>query len=336
MNIQNFFKPRRDTPGAPKKKISLKRKLAWSGVAVVVMAVAGMGFMLWSVSSMLLFPSVKGLTKDFAICNPEVEQRFGEGCGNLRTTHAFTFSEVSVPSVNGYNMTGWFVKAADNGKAPAKRAIMLVHAGGSDRREDTRHINFYLNQGFDVLTFDQGCAGEAPCPVQGLTYGARESADVLSAYLYLTDKYDAVYAMGSSVGASSILVALPEMPKLVGVIVENPFTNFERLIKEAPESKGMPEWMGNAMIGLAEIRGQFDGLRSPKNSLPLAKGSTPVFFIHSKEDKVVAYTQTQDLVSLYKGPKTTWFPEKGEHAFVQNADPATYEQRIADFLRSLQ
>jgi fermentation-respiration switch protein FrsA (DUF1100 family) len=75
-------------------------------------------------------------------------------------------------------------------------------------------------------------------------------------------------------------------------------------------------------------------LLSPKNSLPLAK-KTPILFIHSKEDKVVSYQQTQDLADLYTGPKTVWFPEKGEHAAIWDAGHADYEKRVADFLNSV-
>jgi alpha-beta hydrolase superfamily lysophospholipase len=217
---------------------------------------------------------------------------------------------------------------------PAQGVIMLVHSGGSDRREETRYIQFFLSQKLDVLTFDLGCQGEAPCLVPGMTYGHRESRDVLSAYLYLTDKYEKVYAMGSSVGAASILIALPEMPKLAGVIAENPMASFQRLIKEAPQSQSMPGGGTELLINLAMMRGKFDGLLSPENSLPLAK-TTPIFFIHSKEDTVVSYQQTQDLVDLYAGPKTVWFPEKGDHSAIWDVDHADYEKRVADFLNSL-
>lgn len=62
----------------------------------------------------------------------------------------------------GYKLPGWLIKAADNGLEPARGAIMLVPAGGSDRREETRLIHFYLTQLLDVLTFDLRCQGEAP------------------------------------------------------------------------------------------------------------------------------------------------------------------------------
>jgi len=42
---------------------------------------------------------------------------------------------VKVPSLNGYDLPGWLIGAADNGTGPAEGAIMLIHGGGSDRTE---------------------------------------------------------------------------------------------------------------------------------------------------------------------------------------------------------
>ena len=140
--------------------------------------------------------------------------------------------------------------------------------------------------------------------------------------------------MGSSVGAASILIALPEMPRLTAVIAENPMASFQQLIREAPQSQGLPRWATDLLIDTAMARGRFDGLLSAEHSLPLVK-STPIYFIHSKMDEVVSYKQTQALADLYVGPKTVWFPDKGGHAAIWDADPAEYEKRLAAFLESV-
>jgi pimeloyl-ACP methyl ester carboxylesterase len=315
-------------------KRKTKRILIFSASLTTVLVFILFAGGLWFASNQLLSPSFKGLSKDLSVCKPKTAKFLGENCGNLRITHQFKFNEVRIPTVNGFDLPGWLIKTADNGMERSRAAIMLVPAGGSDRREETRYIQFLLNQKLDVLTFDLECQGEAPCPVPGVTYGHRESRDVLSAYLYLSDKYETVYAMGSSVGAASILIALPQMPKLAGVIAENPSPSFQRLIKEAPESQSMPAWATNLLISLTMIRGRFDGMLGPEHSLRFA-GKTPILFIHSKEDKVVAYPRTQELADMYPGPKTVWFAEKGEHAAIWDVDHSQYEKRVADFLTSM-
>jgi alpha-beta hydrolase superfamily lysophospholipase len=309
-------------------------RLKWIAVGSLAAVLALFSGGLWFASNQLLFPTWRGATRDLSVCSPETAKYWGVGCGNLRSTHQFKFREVRLSSVNGYELPGWLIGTAENGKGRARGAIMLIPAGGSDRREETRFIQFFLGQNLDVLALDLGCQGEAPCPVPGMTYGQRESRDVLSAYLYLTEKYDKVYAMGSSVGAASILISLPEMPKLTAAIAENPMVSFQQLIKDAPESQSMPGSFVDLLIKVAMWRGQFDGLISPEHSLRLAK-TTPVYFIHSRMDQVVSYTQTQELAELYAGPKTVWFPEKGSHAAIWDADHADYEKRLTDFLNGV-
>jgi fermentation-respiration switch protein FrsA (DUF1100 family) len=314
----------------------MKRKLIWLAIILFVFGFVALGGGLWFASSQLLFPVSREVTKDLAVCKEETAKYWGEGCGNLRNTHEFKFSEVRVRSLNGYELPGWVIGAEENGMGPAEGAIVLIHGGGADRREETRYIRFFLERKLDVLTIDLGCHGEAPCPVPGLTYGHRESRDVLSAYLYLTGKYEKVYAMGTSVGAASILIALPEMPKLAAVIAENPTFSFQRLMMETPASPAfVPGWFKHLLIRLTMLRGRFDGLLNPQNSLPLVK-TTAIYFIQSKADEVNPYRHTQELADLYAGPKKVWFPDKGNHSAIWDVDHADYEKRLADFLKTVQ
>ncbi len=293
-----------------------------------------MSFGIWSASNQLLFPVWRD-NKDFSTCNPETEKHWGPSCGNLRNSNKFQFEELKIPSTNGFDLPTWKIGTFGNGKGKPQGAIFLVHGGGSDRREMTKHIYFFLKRGLDVYSFDFGCHGEATCIIPGLTYGYRESKDVLSVYHYLSERYDRIYTLGSSVGASSILIALPEMPKLSAVIVENPMYNFERLILEFPgTAKDIPAFFSYLLIKLTQWRGKFETSPSPASSLANAK-SVPILFIHSKEDRIVPFQQSQELANIYKGPKELWFLEKGEHGGAREINPQEYERRLSAFLNGL-
>lgn len=305
----------------------------WKALAVLAPAAAALlvAAFFWNASGQLLLPSWKGATKDLACCPPELAAAWGPGCGNLRLTHALRFREVQVRSLNGYDMPGWLMGSAENGGGPAEGAVLLVHGGGSDRREMTRHAPTFLGRHLDVLALDLGCSGEAPCPVPGLSYGGRESRDVLSAYLYLAASHRRVLAMGSSVGATSLLDVLPAMPGLAAAIVENPPASFDRLVREAPEAAKAPAWAIRLLLALAELRGRFDGLQTPAEALRLAKG-TPILFIHARKDRIVPWQRTVELAELYRGPKIVWLPEEGGHSAIREADPGAYEGRLTAFL----
>lgn len=311
----------------------MKRRIGRIGAVALVALVFLLGVGLWSATNSLLRPSWKGAGGELTKCAPELVEHWGEACGNLRKTRAFQFTEVKVPSLNGYDLPGWEVRTEENGRGPARGAILLVHGGGCDRREFTRHLPFFLGQQLDVLAIDYACHGEAPCPTPGLSYGQRESRDVLSAYLHLSRSYERVFVMGSSVGASSALIALPAMPKLAGVIAENPMASFQRLITESPAAQGAPKTFTRWMIDLAMLRGRFDGQLSPEHSLRLG-GSTPILFIHSTHDGVVPVAQTRQLAQEYAGPKVAWFPEHGDHGRIWDVDHGAWERQVSEFLRS--
>jgi uncharacterized protein len=169
---------------------------------------------------------------------------------------------------------------------------------------------------------------------KGLTNGERESRDILSAYLYLSRSYPNIYAMGTSMGALSLLAAAPAMPGLRALIAENPMISFRRLLTGSPQGRNIPAWLSTLVIRVTTMRGRFDGLIAADNALRLVHG-LPIFFIHSKADQIVPYQQTEELANAYQGPKTSWFPAKGNHAEIWNVDQAAYEQRLSDFLDSL-
>jgi fermentation-respiration switch protein FrsA (DUF1100 family) len=184
-----------------------------------------------------------------------------------------------------------------------------------------------------VLTFDLSCSGEAPCPVPGLTYGARESRDVLSAYLYLSARYHGIYTMGTSMGAAAILIAMPQMPNLTAAITENPMASFRKLIIETPVSRSAPKWFLDVMLKVTMFRGKFDDLQSAETSLKLVN-HIPILFIQSKKDNIILES-TQKVAAAYHGPKTIWLADKGEHAAIWNAAPALYERQLTIFLDSV-
>lgn len=296
------------------------------------MTIAGAGLTgaLWYYTGQLLYPSWRA--RDLSVCDERTTRYWGRECGNVRTSGEFKFEEIKIRSMNGTELHGWRLPAA----GLANQAAFLVHGGGSDRREMVRYAHLFLNRGADVYLFDLSCHGESPCAVPGMSFGHRESRDILSIYGHLTANkaYTKFYAMGTSVGTTSILSALPLMPRLSAVVAENPMASFSRFVFETPAAPSfLPSWFKHMVVQLTYRRGKFDGASSPTNSLALP-GTVPVFFLHSKNDKLIPWEHSQALYDLYSGPKKLWITEKGEHAALWNADREDYEARVAKFLDS--
>jgi len=310
----------------------MNRRLIW-GAGVVIALLTGVTFFaLWSASGQLLFPVSRGVKKDLAFCPPEAEHHWGKHCGNLRQTGIWKFHEVSFENAAALKLSGWLIRGADNGRTAARGAVLLAHGGGSDRREMTRLISMYLKHGLDVLTFDYSCHGESPCAVPGLTYGERESHDILAAYNFLRGRYIKIYAFGSSVGATAVLTALPHLEGIAGVIAENAPYSFARLLRETPAApQEIPGWFTALLVDVTQSRGKFTGSPNAPDALAATR-SAPIMFIHSRNDEVVPVSHTVDLAAAYSGKKTLWLPDYGKHGAIYDANPVAYEKRVAAFL----
>ncbi|TGK47106.1 alpha/beta hydrolase [Leptospira bouyouniensis] len=298
-------------------------------IVVLVLVILFVG--LWKASNQILFPVLIGISKDFKECNAEGEKNWGKNCGNLRISNQYHYREIMIPSINGYDLPGWIVATHENGISKKRGVVLFVHGGGADRREFSRFISFYLKQGFDTISFDLSCHGEAPCLFPGLTFGSREFRDVLSAYLFIEKQYKNIIMIGSSVGASSILISLPFLKSVKGLVLENPMIDFKSLIFDSPESSNLPNWMMQTLLEIVSIRGKFDYMLSPKNSLPFVN-DIPILIIHSKEDSVVNYHHSEKLVKLYKGTVEFWFPDLGFHGKVWDSNQLEYETKVESFI----
>ncbi len=304
----------------------MRRKLNW----LVFILSAGLAGALWYYTGQLLYPSWRA--KDLSVCDARTESYWGKDCGNIRKSGQLQFEEIKIPSTNGYDLPAWKIPSAKNGSGPATGAVFLVHGGGSDRREESRYIQFFLSRRLDVYTFDMSCSGESPCVAAGMTFGHKESRDVQSVYAFLKPLYPRVYAMGTSVGATSILIALPGMAELSAVIAENPMFSFKRFVDETPAAPSfLPGWFKFLVVSIAKKRALFDGLSSAQNSLRIAS-TVPIFFIHSKADGLIPSKHSEELHALYNGPKKLWITETGEHAAVWNTHKEEYERALTDFL----
>jgi uncharacterized protein len=108
----------------------MKRKLIILAISLTAGTVLFFCWALWAASNQILFPSWRGIEKNWCVCHAEGAARWGDDCGNLRVTKAFQYQEVEIPSANGYALPGWLIAVQDNGMGTARGVIMLIHGGG--------------------------------------------------------------------------------------------------------------------------------------------------------------------------------------------------------------
>lgn len=306
--------------------------------AVVILAALVLGIA-WYYSGLLLHPGWQH--HDITSCNEHRSKNWGKSCGNLETSKVYQVKhlEIKAPEDNeqikGRDLKGWLVPIDQKNMRTGNKAAFYVHGGGTDRREGVRFIPLFHELGYDVYMFDFGCHGISGCGIKGLTFGAREHRDIVRVYKYIEDqKPDEIIAMGTSVGATSLLVALPEMKKLKAAIAESPMFGFEHFVHETPRSPSlMPGFVKDIAIALTYVRGEFESGYAPHIALENPAVKTPVLLIHSKADDLIPYMHSQKLYDLYQGPKDILITEKGMHAAVYNANKGAFTQKVKAFLK---
>jgi alpha-beta hydrolase superfamily lysophospholipase len=294
--------------------------LALSGVALLLI---GAGIFYFSNGLMRPAWQESGISR----CEGYRRDTFGPSCGNLAENKLWRYVDVKLETPRGYALPGWYVPAAANhgadralnidvNQAPrARTGVFYAHGGGSDRREGYRYLEYLIGRGFDVYLFDYSCHGEAPCAVPGLSFGEREHRDIVDILHHLKSRHARVFAMGTSMGAASLLTALPVAEPIDAVVVENPLYSFERLALETGAAPSfLPLWFRRLTVALTLRRAHFSGEVSAGNAMRRFSSKMPIVFLHSKADTLVPYTHSVDLHGAYQGPKHLELFETGRHA----------------------
>jgi alpha-beta hydrolase superfamily lysophospholipase len=291
----------------------------------------------WYFSTRLMEPSWQH--KGIIACEGYRRDTFGPSCGNLAENHLFKYVDVTLPTPRGYALPGWYVPRAANinlGPAkdaatasPARTAVFYAHGGGSDRREGFRYVEYLLGRGFDVYLFDYSCHGDAPCAVRGLSFGEREHQDIVDIVHHLKGRHARVFGLGTSMGAASLLTALPRAEPIDAVVAENPVHSFSRLALETGAAPPfLPTWFRRLAIALTLRRAHFTGDVTPARALRDFSSKMPIVFLHSKADTLVPYSHSVDLHREYQGPKHLELFETGRHARLWLAHNQRFRQLL--------
>jgi len=302
-----------------------RRRLLLILCGLPVVALIGIFACTWYFSTLLMEPSWQ--QKGILTCEGYRRDTFGAGCGNLAINHLFKYVDVTLPTPRGYALPGWYVPRAANTNInrgsttdpatapPARTAVFYAHGGGSDRREGFRYVEYLIGRGFDVYLFDYSCHGDAPCAVRGLSFGEREHQDIVDIIHYLKGRHTRVFGLGTSMGAASLLTALPKADPLDAVVAENPVHSFARLVLETGSAPSfLPTWMRKLAMALTLRRAHFTGEITPARALHDFSSKMPIVFLHSKVDTLVPYSHSVDLHREYQGPKHLELFETGRHA----------------------
>ncbi|KAG8343435.1 putative Ankyrin repeats (many copies) [Trypanosoma vivax] len=255
------------------------------------------------------------------------------------------YEDVSFASTDGYTLRGWYVPPPSKGAC--KTCVVLVHGGGRDRRAWLRHVPFIHNAGYGCLLFDFREHGLSDGNMRGFTYGMKERFDVVAACKFMRGKYGfkRVCAMGTSVGASSVIMAAAIDKTIDLIIAENAILTCETL-----QDQQIVSTLGGYFSRRAYSKFFFMLFRRTSSfwlnyrigNKPsrhcqalhcIAKISPrPILLMHGTEDKLVPCRHSLKLFEVASEPKVLYISKGAFHCGLYNTHKDEYERQVLGFL----
>ncbi|WP_300668987.1 alpha/beta hydrolase [Desulfoluna sp.] len=259
------------------------------------------------------------------------------GCANglfyqpdnrLYQTPSSVYEEVAFQSLDGTQLTGWFLPA--EAKNPVA-TIIHFHGNAANISNHYGFVGWLPEAGFNVFLFDYRGYGDS----EGHPNRQGVFEDSVAALRYVATRTDVdptrLIAFGQSLGganAVSAAAATPEVP-LKGVVVDSAFYSYRSIARDK--------------IGLIPILGWF---KWPLSFITATNGHspgpiiarlapTPVLIIHGTKDRVIPYAQGCRLYQDANAPKAMWTVDGGDHTDALMTHRATYRQRLVRHLLAL-
>lgn len=235
--------------------------------------------------------------------------------------------ELTVTSADGAVIRGWYLPGREE-----LALVILCHGVGANRLQMLPQAQFLARLGHPVVLFDFRNHGRSDRA--RTSYGAWERHDIaaLSAEMAQRLPRRPQVLWGLSLGATTALLAAPELAPVRGVIAESPFDTLRdtfhlhnRLYIHLPSWPFVPLTL--AALGWSA---GFD----PEQVAPLeavTRLRAPVLFVTSPQDRRMPPAVVQRVASRHIGD-TEVFTGSGPHALIFARSGVPYRKRVAQFL----
>lgn len=269
-----------------------------------------------------------------------------------------TYSIASFQSLDGVtSLSGWYFPA----RTTPVSTVVFVHGQGGNRLQfdvDTANLyDFFVNKGFNVLSFDLRHAGKSKGNIS--TFGYAEWADVIAAISFVrktsTTKNVILYGFGS--GVSACLIAMEKLPLpaqslddfadniaklefnrsyIRGLILDSPSLSSDDYIQEVCRSSVfLGKQIGQFSIPYA-IRLSAGASKSTNLAAVIARTQLPVHLIYKKSSDNIsddkAYAFVSERQRLFPTLTTTYAMTATTPLSTFLFDTKSYMDSIDDFL----
>lgn len=259
------------------------------------------------------------------------------------------YEDVSFPSVGGYMLSAWYIPCKrDNA---SKMGLVFAHGNGRDRRAWLRHVPMFNEAGYSCLLFDFREHGLSTGAKRGSTCGMGERHDVVAAEKFMRSKggFERIAAIGTSIGASSVIMAAAIDKDINVIVAENPIMTCAHLqdkhLVNIFSGYFHGSWWGRFIFKVFRYAcsnwlnwriGNKPSRRCQALHVVGKLAPRPILLMHGTYDDVVPPYHSERLFEFAQEPKELWLAPEAIHCGLQNKHPEEFKKRVLTFLRKFE
>ena len=221
------------------------------------------------------------------------------------------------------NFQGYLMKVSMIEPDPRERptdimpCVIYLHANASSRIEGLHIRRFLLKRNINLCVFDFQGSGLSEGEYISLGYNEKHQVKNIVDFV---EKYPGVGNIGlwgRSMGAATALIYSSMDQRIKAVVVDSPFEDFRKLAKEMVLNQiKLPGFLIEGAISIigksVKNRNGMD-INDIKAIDAVTKCERPVVFIHARDDELVPYHHSEDLIKNYKGKNKILKTVSGGH-----------------------
>lgn len=263
--------------------------------------------------------------------------RYNMNLNEFKST--YVIEKISIPSSYGDHIIPGDLIYLDTLK---EDTVIMVHGLGGNRYTNYRIAEYFLHNGFNVITYDQRSSNENTA--EKTTFGYLEKYDLIDCLTYAMNltQNGRIGIWGESFGGATAVqaVAYENIQENVSfLILDCPISSMEWMVADQMKSMdiGIPldylVWWGN-LVNKIELGFSYEDANSAKAA---KKIKIPTLVINSTQDIVTPYFMGKDIYdNIQSDNKELWTVEDSEHAEVWLDHKEEYCSKIDDLLKNMQ
>ncbi|WP_068545313.1 alpha/beta hydrolase [Thalassotalea crassostreae] len=237
---------------------------------------------------------------------------------------SLAYEDVYIDSTDGERLNGWFLKVEQG--IEAKGTIYFLHGNAQNISHHIASVYWLPKAGYQVFMLDyRGYGRSTGTPVIPDVFN-----DIIAGFNYLETRADVankpMYVLGQSLGASMsgyVVGANSEInQRLSAVVLDAGFTSYSD-ISQTIAARSWLTWAFQYPVAWS-MPSDYDLIDVIANISP-----TPLLIIHGKQDRIIPYQHSQQLVKKAGQPKAM-LSYNGAH--IQTFNDVGNQQLLLEFL----